>query len=150
MSSYLYIVKSELPLVIQAFLKADPNTEWVSSFVFSYPPTVLAKVKGTWLLPVVDTHDQGACQIIRRANISLCNLYWFSQHGGVTRMDAWNWLNNWRAMTGYLVVTESWYKPSLLSACQDKCFSRESHTSDTGTLHKAKENWSGFQMPFQV
>ncbi|MEQ2160874.1 hypothetical protein GOODEAATRI_003996 [Goodea atripinnis] len=27
MSSYLYIVKSELPLVIQAFLKADPNSE---------------------------------------------------------------------------------------------------------------------------
>lgn len=27
MSSYLYIVKSELPLVIQAFLKADPNSD---------------------------------------------------------------------------------------------------------------------------
>ncbi|XP_051931436.1 sodium-coupled neutral amino acid transporter 3-like isoform X1 [Hippocampus zosterae] len=27
MSSYLYIVKSELPLVIQAFLKADPNAD---------------------------------------------------------------------------------------------------------------------------
>ncbi|XP_023661292.1 sodium-coupled neutral amino acid transporter 3 [Paramormyrops kingsleyae] len=27
MSSYLYIVKSEFPLVIQAFLKADPSTE---------------------------------------------------------------------------------------------------------------------------
>lgn len=27
MSSYLYIVKSELPLVIQAFLKAEPNSE---------------------------------------------------------------------------------------------------------------------------
>ncbi|XP_028431149.1 sodium-coupled neutral amino acid transporter 3 isoform X2 [Perca flavescens] len=27
MSSYLYIVKSELPLVIQAFLKADPNLD---------------------------------------------------------------------------------------------------------------------------
>nr|XP_046239450.1 sodium-coupled neutral amino acid transporter 3 [Scatophagus argus] len=27
MSSYLYIVKSELPLVIQAFLKTDPNSE---------------------------------------------------------------------------------------------------------------------------
>lgn len=27
MSSYLYIVKSELPLVIQAFLKADPDSE---------------------------------------------------------------------------------------------------------------------------
>lgn len=27
MSSYLYIVKSELPLVIQAFLKADPESE---------------------------------------------------------------------------------------------------------------------------
>ncbi|XP_061689083.1 sodium-coupled neutral amino acid transporter 3-like [Syngnathoides biaculeatus] len=28
MSSYLYIVKSELPLVIQAFLKADPNADF--------------------------------------------------------------------------------------------------------------------------
>lgn len=27
MSSYLYIVKSELPLVIQAFLKADASSE---------------------------------------------------------------------------------------------------------------------------
>lgn len=27
MSSYLYIVKSELPLVIQAFLKAEPDSE---------------------------------------------------------------------------------------------------------------------------
>lgn len=31
MSSYLYIVKSELPLVIQAFLKVDPNSEWALS-----------------------------------------------------------------------------------------------------------------------
>uniref|UniRef100_A0A8C9ZX02 Solute carrier family 38 member 3 n=1 Tax=Sander lucioperca TaxID=283035 RepID=A0A8C9ZX02_SANLU len=41
MSSYLYIVKSELPLVIQAFLKADPNSELngsgaVTLTVFSY------------------------------------------------------------------------------------------------------------------
>lgn len=27
MSSYLYIVKSELPLVIQAFLKTESNSE---------------------------------------------------------------------------------------------------------------------------
>ena len=33
MSSYLYIVKSELPLVIQAFLKIDPSSEWVSWLV---------------------------------------------------------------------------------------------------------------------
>lgn len=31
MSSYLYIVKSELPLVIQTFLKADPESQWVWS-----------------------------------------------------------------------------------------------------------------------
>lgn len=37
MSSYLYIVKSELPLVIQAFLKADPNSEWVLSLECLWP-----------------------------------------------------------------------------------------------------------------
>lgn len=31
MSSYLYIVKSELPLVIQAFLNAESDSEWVLS-----------------------------------------------------------------------------------------------------------------------
>lgn len=45
MSSYLFIVKSELPLVIQAFLSKHENTGWVSesrSLHVSHPVTALS------------------------------------------------------------------------------------------------------------
>lgn len=112
MSSYLYIVKSELPLVIQAFLKADPNSEWVLSpkcFSTSTSQCCWCDARDSRLLSSSDT----VCQV--KGPGRLCGQWiYFSLHHsliqsvwGVMRMAACNWLNGRGPMVGYYLSVMS-------------------------------------------
>ena len=101
MSSYLYIVKSELPLVIQAFLKADPNAEWVLSFMFMLYLFIyiinisVLLVNTTWFPPAVGPESRHCVRV--KGLVTDCGQQIFSLHqslsqcGSVMKMEACNW-----------------------------------------------------------
>lgn len=131
MSSYLYIVKSELPLVIQAFLKADPSSEWVLSFMFIIylfihiinisVLLVNGRESDLLLFQTIDTvcRVKGPVKDLGQWIISLH--YSLIQCGDVMKLEACNWLSNASGMVWYVSYVYTQHKPSLLSAVQASC-----------------------------
>lgn len=105
MSSYLYIVKSELPLVIQAFLKADPNSEWVCM-----SSTSMHCAEKHVSLTCWPQRTNTACA---SSGLTHCGqrVFQYPPHidsarvGCVNKTNAWNWLSSRSAVTaGYLFI----------------------------------------------